>query len=120
MSISTLINRPCVILQRSQPGSVDSYGNLETVDVEAETVCALQKQATLASSEPAGEGEFSATGWNIFLLAGVDINTGDAVVVDGLTYELVGDPWPVRNERTGVISHLEAEARRTAGVGAAS
>lgn len=77
-----------------------------------ETVCELQQAA---STEPGDNGEVATTAWRVFFLPDTDIATGDAVVVDGHTYEMTGDPWPARNPLTQVVSHIEATAQRTAG-----
>jgi hypothetical protein len=90
----------------------DDYGmDIPTVS-EVETVCELQQQRR---DERSDNGEVSYDTWNIFLLAGEEIETGDSVEVGGEVFELIGDPWPVYNPRTGEISHIEATARRTAG-----
>lgn len=63
--------------------------------------------------EPAAAGELSDTRWVLFLPAGTDVATGDAVIADGQLYELVGDPWQARNPRTQQPSHIECSVRRT-------
>ena len=77
------------------------------VDVVGE----LQQQRRI---EPGEDGELSDTGWVLFLPAGTDVATGDAVICDGQVYELVGDPWQARNPRTHQASHIECSVRRTA------
>lgn len=57
----------------------------------------------------------SATGWRLFFLPDVDVHTGDAIVVDGHTYELTGEPWEARNPLTQTVSHIEASVERVAG-----
>lgn len=112
MSLSTLINRPCVILRRQTAAGTTPYGRRRKTDTMVETVCELQQASSV---EPGDGGEIAATDWRLFFLPDTDLRTGDAVVVDGHTYELTGDPWPARNPLTQVVSHLEATAQRTAG-----
>jgi hypothetical protein len=114
MLIGRLLTRPCVITSRTDSGEVNDYGDPVPTDAEVNTTCELQKQLRRASEEPAGHGEFSDTLWELFLPAGTEIGTGDVVTVDGLAYEMVGAPWPVRHPRTGQETHVEATVRRTA------
>lgn len=109
--LSTLLNLPCTILRRTSSGE-DAYGNTEKTDVAVETLCELQQTSR---DEPDGQGELGVTTWLLVLPAGTIVETGDAVVVDGHTYELVGPPWHARNPRTGLASHIEATVKRTVG-----
>lgn len=109
--LSTLLNRPCTIIRRSASGSTDDgYGNRTPAETLVEAVCELQQRQR---SEPGDQGEFSDTAWLIVFPAGTVIDTGDGVIVDGHIFEMVGDPWEVRNPRTQVASHVEATVRRT-------
>lgn len=117
MSVAALINRPCTVTRRADSGEADDYGNPIQGDTDVATVCELQKFAQPNREEPGTEGELSDTLWTLFLPAGTVIRTGDAVTVDGDAYEMVGDPWHVRNPTTGVESHVEATVRRTTGSG---
>lgn len=110
--LTDLLNQPCQIIRRSQSGEADEYGNDVPSATVVETVCELQQQQR---SEPAGDAELSDTRWLAVFPAGTDLRTGDSVAVDGLAYELVGDPWHARNPRTHSVSHVEATLRRTAG-----
>ena len=112
MPLSTLLNRPCTIIRRSESEDLDAHFNPILEEVEVQTVCELQQQRR---DEPGDHGELSDTRWLLILPAGTAIDTGDGVVVDGDTYEMVGDPWPARNPRTQEESHIEATLRRTAG-----
>lgn len=116
MSLSTLINRPCTLIRRS-PGSTDELGN--QVDTETLTAAVCEIQQRQRGETP--EAEWSKAQWVGFFLAGTQLDTGDAIRVDGLgTFELVGAPWPVRNPRTQAESHVEATLSKTAGAADAS
>lgn len=115
MPISTLLTRTCTITRRSSTaGTTDDYGNLTGTTSTTSTVCELQQRA---ASEQEEQGELSDTSWLLVLPAGTGIDTGDKITVDGQAFEMVGAPWPARNPRTGVESHLECTVRRTAGAG---
>jgi hypothetical protein len=112
--ISTLINRTCTIVKRSESGTQDELGNDVSTETTVEAVCELQQKAR---DEQDDQAETSDTLWNLFLLPDTDIDTGDSAVVDGLWFELVGAPWNARNPRTQQTSHMEATVRRVAGEG---
>lgn len=109
--VTSLINRPCTIRRRSASG-VDAYGGEIFTTTNVETCCELQQARR---DEPADGGEVSYDTWTIFLLPDESIDTGDAIIVDGHAYELIGEPWTARNPRTQTDSHIEITARRTAG-----
>lgn len=112
MSLSTLINRPCTILRRTASAAVDDYFNEIPTVTEVPAVVELQQ---IQRTEPDVEGEFSDTRWLAIFPPDTALTTGDAIVVDGQTYELEGDPWDVRNPRLGAASHVEATVCLTAG-----
>lgn len=114
MSLSTLLNRPCTIVQRSDSGNIDDYGDPVQTEVLVETTGELQQ---FERQEPIGQGEFSVAHWTLFLPAGTQIDTSDAVIVGGEEYGVEGEPWLVRNPRTGSDSHLEVTLVRAAGAG---
>jgi hypothetical protein len=109
--LSQLLNLPCTVLQRSSSGSTTPYGRRRSTETPVETVCELQQQA---STEPT-DGQVADSTFLLILPAGTQISTGDAVVVDGHTYEITGQPWTARNPRTQTVSHIEAAVRRVAG-----
>ena len=118
MPLASMLNRTCTIIRRSESGSTDRYGN----DIPSEdlipSVCEVQQQRRTEDRE---RGEASEADWLGIFPAGTDLDTGDAVEVDGLgTFEMVGAPWPARNPRTQAESHVEATLRMTAGAGDAS
>ncbi len=112
MSLTDLLNRPMTLVQRVDMGDTDDYGNTVPTETRVEVLGELQQ---ISRDEPDDAGETSDTRWTLFLLAGTSVKTGDAVICDGETFEVVGDPWHARNPRTGVESHIQATLRRTAG-----
>jgi hypothetical protein len=107
--LAQLINRECLLLRRV-PGSTDELGNVIQTDDAVETVVELQQRRT-----DEHDNTVSDTDWVAFFLPTEDVRSGDAVLVDGFKYEVVGDPWEARNPRTQAASHIEAGLRRTAG-----
>lgn len=114
MTLTALLNRPMTIVRRSVGTTTDEFGNIIAAEVAEDVYGELQQQQR---SEPVAEGELSDTRWMVFLPAGTELGTGDAIVCDGHIYELVGDPWDVRNPRTQLQSHVEASLRRTSTAG---
>lgn len=112
MTLSQLLNRPMTLVLRSDVGDEDAYGSDVPDETFVEVVGELQQQRR---TEPADAGETSDSTWLLVLPAGTVLNTGDAVICDGQVYEAVGQPWAVRNPRSGAESHVECTLRRTAG-----
>ncbi len=108
--MTALLNRSLTIVRRS-PGSTDGYGGEIAAETLVEAFGEMQQQRR---DEAPAEGEVSDTRWLLVLPAGTDIDTGDAVIVDGQVFELVGAPWEARNPRTLAPSHVECTLRRTA------
>lgn len=121
MSANRMMKTPCTLLLR-QEEEEDALGNAVLGEpVEVETTCSLQQHHR---DEPAGEGETSATEWNLFLpwetvalvreAASRPLTTGDAALVKGRKYELTGDPWEA-DEGSRSLWHLEATVKRISG-----
>jgi hypothetical protein len=117
--LAQLINRPCTITHKSVGTETDRYGNEIPATEEIETVCEVQQSVrSLAgrASEPATEGELSDTEWMGAFLADTALGSADTVNVPGLGgFEVVGEPWPARNPRTGVVVFVQAALHRTVG-----
>jgi hypothetical protein len=113
----SLISTPCTILRRSSGGEVDDYGDPVVSETESETVCELQQ---LSRAEPAAEGELGVSTWVVFFPVNTEVDTSDAVVVEGQgTFELVGDPWNA-NQGSAAVNHVAATARKTEDAGVVS
>lgn len=112
MTLTQLLNLPCVLVRNLPSSDTDEFGNEIPAEEEIETVCELQQQRR---DEPSTEGELSVTTWLLVLPAGTEVRTSDTVEVDGYVYQFEGDPWSARNPRTGLESHVEATVKRSAG-----
>jgi hypothetical protein len=118
VSISRLLNISATIIRRRSGEEEDDRGNTVSAVEEVEARCWIEKQTRRAQEEAGQAGELSDTLWTAYFAAGIELGTGDAVVIEGQgKYELVGDPWEAINPRTGVASHIEANLRRTAASG---
>lgn len=85
-----MLVRTCVIRHREEDeDNVNEYGDPEIVTTEIEAPCELQQ---VESDEQELAGEFAESKWNLFLPADTAIDTTDQVVVDGLIYEVTGEP----------------------------
>lgn len=115
MSLSQLLSRTVTITTSSPSGSRDDYGNQVDETTTVETVGELQQIQQRRRSED-DTGNVSDTTWLLVLPPGTEIAADSTVTVDGLAYEVDGDPWPVRNPRTGEASHIEVSLERVAGV----
>lgn len=119
--LSQLLTQTALVTRRLPSSVVDDYGN-EVPDEETyESPCLLQQGAGSAGragssrTEPDAAGEMAAGRWLLYLPAGLTITTADTVQVDGLVYEVTGDPEHVFNPRLRTDSHIEVTLERTAG-----
>lgn len=103
----------------ADPSDPDEYGNPGETTTETTTACELQQ---VQRSENTIDSAAQSEDWVLFLdpigedeggyLVEVELEGSDRVVVSGLAYEVIGPPWPARNPRTGVITHIEARVRQ--------
>lgn len=108
MSIASLIKRPATLIRRSDSGKTDEFGTPIQTPTESEVPCALQQRRR---DERDDQGELAESLWDLFLPYGTELDTGDAVVVNGETYELVGEPWNAE-EGSQAMWHVEATVRK--------
>lgn len=115
--LDALLTRLVTIHRRTVGETTDEYGNAVSDTTTIVAYGELQQRTRRENPD-----EMSDTTWLLVLPVGTDIDTNDSVVVADMpggpsSFELVGEPWPVRNPRTGAESHIEATLRRTAGGG---
>lgn len=114
MSLTTLLNKPCVITRREYDLDVsDDYGDATFEESEVETVCELQQRQRSEDGDP---GQLSKTSWLLVLPYGTEIGGADTVTVGGDDYEVVGEPW-VTEQGSEDVWHVEATVVRTSGRG---
>lgn len=103
---SRLLTTPCQIVT-VVAGSLDEYGDATRTSSTASTTCHLQQDQ---SSEQGGVIEQSR--WRVYLPASVSLSGADHLVINGDSYNLTGDPWPVIRPTTGKVDHVECLAER--------
>jgi hypothetical protein len=115
VSLTALLNLPCSISHRfaDPDGGTDAYGNPLGGTLTVETVCELQRRQQSQGSEDTRLGAIATDDWLLVVPAGTVLSAQDTVTVDGVAYEVDGEPWPARNPRTRTVSHVEASLRRT-------
>lgn len=113
MLLTDLMNLPCLIVNRTSDG-LDDFGNDVSSEATVETVCELQQRQR--ERQRGEDGEELATGSFLLVVpSGTVLGSADSVVVEGVEYEVSGEPWIVRNPRTHLPSHVEATVVRVAG-----
>lgn len=109
MPIASLLNIDATITSVGST-TVDGEGNPVETTVTAAVKCHLQQ----ISAEEVNIGDRSApaimaeSAWRIFLPAGTALDPNDRITIDAADYEVRGAPWLVRNARSGVVDHIEA------------
>ncbi len=109
MPIASLINRRCTLRHRSG-GTVNDDGDRVPSWTTTDTVCEVQQRRRSEDDD-----QIDTAVWVAFFLPGEVVGSGDILEVDGVSYELVGDPWHARNPLAQRPSHIEATLQRTAG-----
>ena len=110
----TLADR--TIVRRRAPEIANRYGDDERNWAAAATVtidgCALQPASTGEVTDPTRTAV--TTRWNLFAPPGADLLPSDRVDVDGVTYEIDGDPqdWSAPGGR---LDHIAAALVRVDG-----
>jgi hypothetical protein len=105
-----LMNMRCRIDHVESAGEPDEYGNPTNVVTTASwSRCYLAQN----SRTELGDGVIDRDRWALGLPPGVLVDSNDTVTVDGVAYEVRGDPWKVIEPVTGRVSHIEATLQRT-------
>lgn len=113
MALADLLSRTATITRRTADATDrDEYGD-EIIDTATTTVsCELQQRQRGETAD----GTVAASGWFAVFPADTTLDAGDAVEIDGTSFEVDGPPWVVKNARTGVASHIEATLTVAGGV----
>lgn len=115
MNATGLFNQDVTIVSRAL-STRDKYGDQEFSETST-TVRGYVEQRQ--RSEQGADDAVERTEWLLMVPADTSIDADARVEVDGVQFEVVGPPWPVRNPRTRVTSHLEATLVATGFVPAA-
>ena len=91
-------------------GDEDVYGNATERETSTSVRCELQQARRI---EEDGSENWQVGVWRLFLPSGTSVSGVDRIEIDDVSYEFEGPPWPVRNPRTGLVSHIEATVRQS-------
>jgi hypothetical protein len=113
VTLAALLNRPLTIVA---PGArTDDYGNPVPDWDNPIRIPALGYLEQTTAVEITLDRDTVISDWLLVVPVGTAINTLDQVDVDGITYEVVGAPWPADNPRLRVVDHIEARLRHVSG-----
>lgn len=104
MSIAHLLNQ-ALTLQTVGTPTADVYGNLVPGALGSPVACLgyIEQQTT---AEDLLNRDTTTTIWRAFLPAGTVIGHMDYINFNSQRFQVDGEPWPVWNPRTKVISHI--------------
>lgn len=108
MSIHRLLKQD-VTVQRYAAGSEDAWGN--TAASYSTTVDYKGFVEQVVAEEISVGRETRVSDWRLILPPGATLDALDRVVVNGVTFEVVGPPHTVFNPRTGKNAQVEARLR---------
>lgn len=106
-----MTNTATIIHVTADPTDPDEYGNPGEDTTTTTASCELQQTRR---DEETVDADVQQETWTLFLEPAATIDGGDRVTVDGVTYEVIGPPWPARHPRRGTVTHIEATVRRAA------
>jgi hypothetical protein len=104
-SIAPLLKTPAKLVLRDV-ASEDALGDPVTTTSVVDVMAELQQMG----ATEALEGGLQTTRWRVFLPPDAPLDGWDAIEVEGRTYELDGDPNPIRSVLDDALHHVEAEA----------
>jgi len=107
VTLARLLNYPITLVARSE-GPEDAWGSPTEVDTLTEALCYYRQDASTDSDEGGTTTDQTLT---IFLAPDVQMSDVDAVVLDGVEYEVVGEPDRELNARLGKVNHLAVRVR---------
>lgn len=106
---------PTIVRVRSAPGGVDQYGD-PTAGASTEVVLPDAFLAPRTSEELTANGRAGViVGWTLFAPYDTDLVFTDQVKVDGVLYQIEGEPGRWRNPFTGWEPGLQAALTRVEG-----
>lgn len=105
--VVTLLKIPCHV-RHTEPSGRDEYGDITTAYFETDSKCYLaqRQRSEIAETEVARET------WSCYLPPDVALSAFDTVEVEGLVFQVIGQPWRVFDPVVGRHSHIEATLER--------
>jgi hypothetical protein len=111
MAVSRLLSYPVILIKRELSGDEDEWGSPLTVDTRIATNCYYR----LVDSTDPDDNAMTTTDTTVEVFLAPDSYPGpyDAVELDFVgELEVIGQPAPELNARTGKVSHLKLTARK--------
>jgi hypothetical protein len=112
--LANYLNQTCQIINRSMSIDRDEYGDEIPAETTTITTGFIEQRGSSESDDVTETTHF------VMFPPTTEIDAGDAVVIEGETFEIIGEPWVVNNPRTGVVSHIQADAKKSNGIGVGS
>jgi hypothetical protein len=97
---------PCSV-EHTDPGVADEYGDHPPAVTSSSAARCWIAQSTRGEDEGV---EFER--WNIYFPPETTVDANDSIIVYGVTYYVLGNPWVVLDPLTATPSHIEATAMR--------
>jgi hypothetical protein len=113
MTLRSLCTRPVVLVRRERVQSTEPYGDDELHDVERVDLLAQVHQRT--TSETLVEQDTTSAGWVAMIPEGVSIGRDDVIEVDGVPFQIEGEPYHVWHPPTRSFHHWELSLVETTG-----
>lgn len=116
MNPEALFTMSATVVNRSQSGPPDKYGNPTISTTETVWPCEFQPRQIGVRGQDESRSGLSTTQehpYLIWLPPACVIDGRSAVIVNGDVYEVDGPPWFARNTRTGEAEYVQANLMRT-------
>lgn len=111
MNVAHLLTSTATVTVVADTGSPDAFGDPTPTTSTQTFACWLSQTQR---SEATANADVQHETWVLYLeVAAAGVEGFDRVTVDGITYELDGPPWPARNPRTRLVTHVECTLRRS-------
>lgn len=94
-------------VHHSDPGVVDEYGDHPIAEDTVST-----ERCYLAQSNRGETDEIERERWQMYFLPDTAVDANDAITVQGMVMQVVGNPWVVHDPVTGYPTHIEATVQR--------
>lgn len=112
MNVNRFLVQTVTIVHTTHDGPPDEMG-----DPTEETTTTTHTRAGYAwqvsRSDRTANESVQVEEWRAVLRRDLVVDGTDRLVIEGITFELDGPPWPARHARTGRVEFLEVTMRRT-------
>jgi hypothetical protein len=118
MAFDDLLSMDVTVAHKEQTGNVDGYNNPKVEVVSITTYKGYVEQANArgragATRERLGGFDIRTSDWIVILPKDAILGSLDEVTALGITFGVVGQPWPVHTP--GGRHHIEANLREVEG-----